>query len=182
MTHTFKPGDEVYYPALDNKVHILKACNSPKFPVCIEFSPEDHECTADPDGRPCGLVSFTVDGRYDSSHNFPSIFHATAENRSKIANFYGNSRDDGDEDEIHLLYKEKALELPTPFMAFVTDYGSEAEEFASFGDCHIHYEGSFVQVRDKRETIGGAEFFVDQVGNDWLYAIPVDAAGKPLPI
>lgn len=180
MTHTFKPGDEVYYPALDNKVHILKACNSPKFPVCIEFSPEDHECTADPDGRPCGLVSFTVDGRYDSSHNFPSIFHATVENRSKIANFYGNPHED--EDEIHLLYKEKALELPTPFMAFVTDYGSEAEEFASCGCYHILYEGSFVQVRDKRETIGGTVFFVDQVDNDWLYAIPVDSTGKPLPL
>ena len=178
--HTFKPGDEVYYPSLDDKVHVLKTCNCPKFPVCIEFSPEDHECTADPDGRPCGLVSFTVDGRYDSSHNFPSIFHATTENRSKIANFYGSSQDE--DEEIHLLYKEKALELPTPFMAFVTDYASEAEEFARSGFYYMVFEGEFAQIRDKRETLGGSKFFVDHSNNDWLYAIPVDAAGKPLPI
>lgn len=181
----FKAGDKVYFPSFDNRIHTLKECNAPKFPICIQYDESDHECTVDPTGKPCGLVSFTVDGRYQESYNHPSIFHVNNAEREKLEALYGVEFERVESVEVRLAKLFGKLAKPVkPHFALFSD---ELANILFF--CKEGVEAGEVNFTEKLHFgllthIDHAELdpsFVDIYSSAWYYAIPLDTNGEPLP-
>lgn len=182
----FKAGDKVYFPSFDNRIHTLKECNAPKFPICIQYDESDHECTVDPTGKPCGLVSFTVDGRYQESYNHPSIFHVNNAERAKLEALYEVEFERVESVEVRLA--KLFGKLVKPAKSHFAVFSDELANLLFF--CKEGVEAGEVNFTEKLEFsllthIDNAESddpsFVDIYSSAWRYAIPLDANGEPLP-
>lgn len=70
---TFKVGDKVYYPARSTKIYRLENSMIYEYPFQLEGTDD----------------SFTYEGKFNSSDELASIFHATFENCKKLSSLYG---------------------------------------------------------------------------------------------
>lgn len=68
----FNVGDKVYYPAISTKIYRLKKSMIYEYPFELEGTD----------------ASFTYEGKFNSSDELPSIFHATFENCKKLSSLY----------------------------------------------------------------------------------------------
>ena len=72
----FKAGDKVYFPRVSNKVlTLISRHHYDLYPLAIE--------------REYGYISLTTNGYHAKDDAFPSIYHATPENKAKLEAFYG---------------------------------------------------------------------------------------------